>query len=344
MARRDPMREGRASARPRKKQKQQQQQEEEEEEEEKGPNPLDPRFSDYDPKEGDYVFTRFQHSTLDLNMESPVGAMHNTDRIFPEEGFGFCNSANIVSVIVVSSEYGYPLNVYGTIIARDSLDRQRVYLFQRGKDDCQNISSKNDALVLTGPKRGLMICDSIIFEVDLKVKDVNGRKVNDKRVSKGLMEINGIKRLSYPPKYQVQTGELVSMHSTLDLNYTFVSNAVEGTVEARILEGPVDFHGKIVARTSSFPCDIMLLPPFLNVIHDSELAGMLTAGEGGILQTAGRVVSVSIDETLLLTVAAATSGVGTVEFTPKRGNYDEEKITCGDYKMLVKVTWSIVCW
>ena len=91
-----------------------------------------------------------------------------------------------------------------------------------------------------------MICDSIIFEVDLKVKDVNGRKVKDERVSKGLMEINGIKRLSYPPKYQVQTEKLVSMHSTLDLNYTFVRNAVEGTVEARMIleEGPVDyFHG-----------------------------------------------------------------------------------------------------
>ena len=74
--------------------------------------------------------------------------MHNTNRIFPEEGFLFCNSANIVSVSIVSSDYGYPLNVYGTIIARDSLDRQRVYLFQRAKDDCQNISSKV-ILVLT---------------------------------------------------------------------------------------------------------------------------------------------------------------------------------------------------
>ena len=56
--------EGRARARARKKQQQQQ-----EEQEDKGANPLDPRFSDYDPKEGDYVYTRFQHSTLDLDME-----------------------------------------------------------------------------------------------------------------------------------------------------------------------------------------------------------------------------------------------------------------------------------
>ncbi|XP_048560136.1 uncharacterized protein LOC125540568 [Triticum urartu] len=302
-------REGRASARRRKKQKQQQQ----EDEEDKGPNPLDPRFSDYDPKEGEYVLTRFQHPTLDLDMESPVGAMHNANRIF-QDGFRMCNSANIVSVNIVSSDYGYPLNVYGSIIARDSLDRKCVYLFQRGEDDCQNITSKKDPLVLTGPKRGLMIFDSIIFEVDLKVKVVNSRKVNDKRVSKGLMEINGISRLSFPPKYKVQTETLVSMHSTLDLNYTFVRKAVEGTVEMRILEaGPVNFHGKIIARTSSFPCDIML--------HDSKLAGMLIAGEGGILQTARRVVSVSVDETLLLTIATATGGVRTVEFTPKHGSY-----------------------
>ncbi|VAH39961.1 unnamed protein product [Triticum turgidum subsp. durum] len=238
--------------------------------------------------------------------------MHNTNRTF-QDGFRMCNSANIVSVNIASSDYGYPLNVYGTIIARDSLDRKRVYLFQRAKDDCQNISSKNDPLVLTGPKRGLMIFDSIIFEVDLKVKDVNGRKVNDERVSKGLMEINGISRLSFPTKYKVQTEKLVSMHSTLDLNYTFVRKAVEGTVEVRILEAePDNFHGRIIARTSSFPCDIML--------HDSKLAGMLTAGEGGVVQTARRVVSVSVDETLLLTVAVAAGGVSTVEFTPKRGH------------------------
>ena len=128
------------------------------------------------------------------------------------------------------------------------------------------------------------------------------------------------------------------MHSTLDLNYTFVRNAVEGTVEARILEGPVDFHGKIVARTSSFPCDIML--------HDSKMSGALTAGDSGVLQMARRVVGVSVDEMLVLTVAAAVGddelSVRTVQFTPRRNGYDDESITCGEYKMLLKFTWSIV--
>ncbi|KQK08032.1 hypothetical protein BRADI_2g39111v3 [Brachypodium distachyon] len=228
---------------------------------------------------------------------------------------------------------GYPLNVHGTVLARDSLDRQCVYLFRRDKDNCQLIRSKNDSLILTGPKIGLMIYDSIFFELDLKVTDVSGRKVKDERLSKGLMVVDGIFRLSFAPKHRVETEALVSMHSTLDLNYTFIRNAVEGTVEIRILEGPVHFHGNILARATNVPCDILL--------HDSKLSGVLTAGDNGVLQTARRVVGVSVDEMLLLTFVAAPVGVTTVEFTPRRNYYDEKKIICGNYKMLVKVTWSI---
>uniref|UniRef100_A0ACD5UT95 Uncharacterized protein n=1 Tax=Avena sativa TaxID=4498 RepID=A0ACD5UT95_AVESA len=257
--------------------------------------------------------------------------MRHTDKIF-REGFRLKNSVNVVSVKLVSSDYGYPLNVYGSIIARDSLDRKCVYIFRRDQDHCQLISSKDDPLILTGPKRGFMVCDDIFFEINLKAKDVHGRKFNDERLSKGLMEVDAIRRLSFKPRYEVETQKLVSMHSTLDLNYTFVRRSVEGTVEIRILEGPADFHGKIIACTTSTPCDI--------VLHDSKVSGVLTAGDNGVVQIARRVVGVSEDEMLHLTVAAAGGDEltvrRTVEFTPRRNSYDEEKITCGEYKMLLK--------
>jgi hypothetical protein len=173
-----------------------------------------------------------------------------------------------------------------------------------------------------------------MFETDLKVKDVNGRKVKDERLSKGLMVVDGVYRLSFEPKHKVETKTLVSMHSALDVNYTFVRNAVEGTVEIRIVEGPANFYGEILARTSSIPCDI--------VLHDRKSSGVLTAAENGVLQTARRVVSVSVDEMLLLTIAAAAGGVHTVEFTPRRNSYEKRTVACGNYEMLVKVTWSIV--
>jgi hypothetical protein len=61
-------REGKANARQRKKPKQQEEHQRAGEEE-KVANPFDPRFSDYDPKQGEYVLTRFRHRTLDLDME-----------------------------------------------------------------------------------------------------------------------------------------------------------------------------------------------------------------------------------------------------------------------------------
>jgi hypothetical protein len=185
-----------------------------------------------------------------------------------------------------------------------------------------------------------MVCDDIFFEINLKAKDVYGRNFNDERLSKGLMEVDAIRRLSFKPSYEVETEKLVSMNSILDLNYTFVRSSVEGTVEIRILQGPANFHGKIIACTTSTPCDI--------VLHDSKVSGVLTAGDSGVVQMARRVVGVSEDEMLLLTVAAAAAAGDeltvrcTVEFTPRRNSYDEEKITCGNYKMLLKVTWSIV--
>ena len=60
-------------------------------------------------------------------------------------------------------------------------------------------------MILTGPKRGFMLCDALYFEIDLKVKDVPGRKFKDERLSKGLMEVDGIFRLSFPPIHRAET-------------------------------------------------------------------------------------------------------------------------------------------
>ncbi|CAM0907084.1 unnamed protein product [Alopecurus aequalis] len=261
----------------------------EEEIQEKGMNPLDPRYSEYDPKQRKYIYTRyFTRRKIDLDQECTVP--------FP---------IIFMSILVLENKPHI----------------------------------KDDSLVLNGPKRGFMFCDFIYFEIDLKVKDGHGRKFKDERLSKGLMEVDGVVRLAYRPIHEVETETLVSMHSILDLSYTFIRKAVEGAVEVRILGGPAAFHGKICACTTSVPCDIML--------HDSKVNGVLTTGDKGVVQMARSVVGVSLDELLRLTVAAALGGaefsVCTVEFTPRRNGYAKEEIACGgDYRILLKVTWSII--
>jgi hypothetical protein len=72
---------------------------------------------------------------------APVPPMRYTDSKYEDE-FGLEDSANILSVGIVSSDVGFPLNIYGTVIARDSIDYKCIYLFQHGRDDCQPIKLK----------------------------------------------------------------------------------------------------------------------------------------------------------------------------------------------------------
>ena len=51
-------------------------------------------------------------------------------------------SANVLTVKIASTDVGFSVDVYGTVIARDSLDRKCVYLFKCDRDHCQHITSK----------------------------------------------------------------------------------------------------------------------------------------------------------------------------------------------------------
>jgi hypothetical protein len=54
-----------------------------------------------------------------------------------------CDEAvNILSVNIPCSDVGFPIQVYGTVIARDCIDRKCVYVFRRNRDHCQLINSK----------------------------------------------------------------------------------------------------------------------------------------------------------------------------------------------------------
>jgi hypothetical protein len=58
------------------------------------------------------------------------------------------SSVNIVSLKVRESDVGFPINVFGTVIARDMIDYRCVYLFNRDADDSQVITSQVRSLFL----------------------------------------------------------------------------------------------------------------------------------------------------------------------------------------------------
>ena len=55
---------------------------------------------------------------------------------------------NVISLKVDESDVGFPINVFGTVIARDEVDYRCVYLFRREMDDPQLISSPVNILLL----------------------------------------------------------------------------------------------------------------------------------------------------------------------------------------------------
>lgn len=68
--------------------------------------------------------------------------MRFTNQVFKDEEIELNEAVNILSVKVARSDVGFPIHVYGTVIARDSIDEKRVYLFHRDREHCQIINSK----------------------------------------------------------------------------------------------------------------------------------------------------------------------------------------------------------
>jgi hypothetical protein len=51
------------------------------------------------------------------------------------------SSINFISLKVRESDVGFPINVFGTVIARDFIDYRCVSIFKRDADDSQVITS-----------------------------------------------------------------------------------------------------------------------------------------------------------------------------------------------------------
>ncbi|PUZ75724.1 hypothetical protein GQ55_1G228700 [Panicum hallii var. hallii] len=301
------------------------------------------RILEYEPKLGCTTFTRISFCNLskfNLDEESPLGPMRytNADALAvkiasSDDGTGkqFIpgTSANVITVKIASSDVGFPIDVYGTVIARDSLDLKCVYLFKCDRDHCQHITSKDNLLILTGPKRGIALIDGIYFEVNLKIKGGPGRQKN-KQLSKGLLTLDG--RPAVLEDRVVGRGSFDTRLSKVVITYAVVKRAIEATIAIEVLQGR--FSGLITACTTSIKNSI--------VLHDSKVTKVMASDSKGAIELLQRVVSVSLKEKLVVTIAARTGLKSTIKFTPRVNGGDENEVTCGSIKMRVKVTWLII--
>ncbi|WVZ95414.1 hypothetical protein U9M48_041182, partial [Paspalum notatum var. saurae] len=328
------------------------------------------QIRELDPKTGEHYYARVYLDDFDLDEESPLGPTRETETSIDVHGtvckevkkqflhgdpanivgsdsadalsvkiasssdgrreFVPCDSANVLSLKIASCDVGFPIDVYGTVIARDSIDLKCVYLFCRERDHCQLILSKDESLILSGPKRGLALMCTIYFEIDLKIK--GAKRSKDKQLSKGYITLDGVP-LRFQDKMVVERKSMDTKLSNVVITYAVVHYAVEATFAIEVLQGT--FSGEVSACTTNIRDSL--------VLYDSKLSD----GNGrGVIQLLRHVVAVSLKEKLIASIAAWT-GDGktkrtTIKFIPRVNGADEKAITCGSIKMRVKVTWSII--
>nr|XP_034604869.1 uncharacterized protein LOC117864910 [Setaria viridis]XP_034605721.1 uncharacterized protein LOC117865609 [Setaria viridis] len=110
-----------------------------------------------------------------------------------------------VKVNQITSDLQWPLDVYGIVAVRDSLDWKRNYLFSRGRDNCQTLTSQDSLLELTGPSRAILLWDEPIFEIDLKVKDKGSSSSEDDKIL--CLDFFGYNNISYKGSLSYTTTE-----------------------------------------------------------------------------------------------------------------------------------------
>uniref|UniRef100_A0ACD5XLE0 Uncharacterized protein n=1 Tax=Avena sativa TaxID=4498 RepID=A0ACD5XLE0_AVESA len=101
-------------------------------------------FTQYDPKRKGFVCNRFNNHNIAFFDHDKETSFYRGP---PLHKIPMCESnvlscVNVVSLKVRESDVGFPINVFGTVVARDRVDYRCVYLFRRERDDLQFISSR----------------------------------------------------------------------------------------------------------------------------------------------------------------------------------------------------------
>ncbi|XP_010234482.1 uncharacterized protein LOC100825793 isoform X2 [Brachypodium distachyon] len=302
------------------------------------------QFTEYDPKQNDFVCTCFCHFNIaffDLDEESdaphglPLQVQTYSDWCEMADA-----SVNVISLKIIRSDVGYPINVFGTVLARDEVDYKCVYLFRRERDDPQCITKSRNMLTLTGPRRGFVISDSMFFEINLKIK--GDQTSDDKDFSKGV-----IRHWRVPfDRRPMITHLLSSWRSIVELALSPITNPVAASLKVNILSGPCDvpFKSKVTARTIGNIENPIILYEYDNKVTWNHI---LIEDDGAIVLTRNLVAvpvpshTVDDDEEILLNVSFI-AGNGKDERTSVTLSYPEEEKVCnhGCYELLVKVCWT----
>uniref|UniRef100_A0A0E0RK48 DUF6598 domain-containing protein n=1 Tax=Oryza rufipogon TaxID=4529 RepID=A0A0E0RK48_ORYRU len=280
-------------------------------------------------------------------LDSAIAREEEEKVLVPEASLYILNMVNVLAIRIDDGDVPFPIVVYGSVIARDDLDRKCIPLFARSRDDPQLIASKGhfygkitactsmvkDNILLHDsslmPGGGVMAADHGNDQFVQLLRPVTAVYLHETLIVTILAQVDGT-------KYNRRT--------------MYFKPAVNGEGEAQITCGVNSllvkghFYGRITACTSTVNDSILL--------HDSGLVpvggGVMAADRGNdqfaCVRRLRPVMAVCLQETMMVTVLAQVDGTEyngqTMHFKPVVNGEGEARITCGVNSLLVKVWYS----
>uniref|UniRef100_K3YBT3 DUF6598 domain-containing protein n=1 Tax=Setaria italica TaxID=4555 RepID=K3YBT3_SETIT len=222
----------------------------------------------------------------------------------------------------------WPLEVFGLVALRDSVDYNHNIIFERERDKCQILTDQNPYLELTGPVRAVMIYGRVIFEASLYVKGAT--RSDDKELSLLATSLG-----QFPSGHSCLIERSYSSRlSTLELMLGHLTCSVEATIEVRVTSGPWPDGFRCIFRANASIGQWILL------LETADDPVPLT---GDKISFARQVVSVDSDRELKV---AATITNGSAIYTDEKGfkplkmGASTKELRIGGCMLEVTVYWS----
>ncbi|CAN6335684.1 unnamed protein product [Urochloa humidicola] len=243
-----------------------------------------------------------------------------------------------VKVAQITGDIQWPLDVYGDVAVRDSLDHKRNYLFRRPREQCQKLTSQQDSLLeLTGPSRAVLLLDQPAFEIDLKVK---GKEESEDKVL--CCDVFGYDNTAYRGDSYAITEVISSEHSAIEVKFAHLRCSLEATISFQMITGSNNFWARLTARTVSIGEKVVLL--------DTQGREVPVSDDGKVyLQR--RVVVVEEQGKLILGFEAAQVGDNAqssitaskeMTFRARCALRSEGYFVIGSTRLHVLVAWSVL--
>lgn len=272
--------------------------------------------------------------------------MRFTDKPAPSYGAFPMSALQVFSVRVEGIRRGlqWPLDVFGIIAVRDTVDLNRNIIFSRTRDNCQTLTKEDRNLALVGPSRAVVWQDHLYIEVKLTVKGPT--ESEDKDLSFLVVPFAcGNAAYSYH-KYSYRTSKL----STVRLSLGPIVDSVEATIFVRVSDGswPDGFRAQFAAFTTGIRRKIAPSIDHKKIILLDSGSRKVPFNAGGI-ELSRRVVSVETTGKLRVCIKAwkiVESAKNAVKdelfFTPQEAGRSSGLLDAGFCKMEVTVAWSLI--